>query len=88
MEETISVILKSLLDLAASIVLLLVALTVKDYYMGWIECLLWNSEFLLWGLYGSSTWNIVILTVERFVDYRGFAKFQVPRLTSRLADWQ
>ena len=66
--------LKSILDFAVSIVLLLLTLTVEDSYkvknngvLGWIECRLWNTEFLLWGLFGSSTWNIVLLTLERFV---------------------
>ena len=33
-----------------------------------MECYLWNTEFLTYGLFLSSTWNIVILTVERFLS--------------------
>ena len=28
---------------------------------------MWNTEFILWGLFLSSTWNIVSLTFERYV---------------------
>ena len=51
-----NIILKSLLDFAVSTVLLLVALTVKDYYvventgvLGWIECRLWKTDFFILG---------------------------------------
>ena len=50
--------------------------TITDFYkvhntgiLGWIECHLWNNELLPFGLFLSSTWNIVILTVERFVSF-------------------
>ena len=26
---------------------------------------MWNTKFLLWGLFKSSTWNLVVLTFER-----------------------
>ena len=35
--------------------------------MGTIECILWNSKFLMWGLFFSSTINIVAVTIERLV---------------------
>ena len=63
---------QSILDFSASSLLLLVTVTVRDAYLihssgifGSIECRLWNTEFLLWGLFLSSTWNIVSLTFER-----------------------
>ena len=63
---------QSLLDFSVSVVLLLSTLTVKDPYkvhnggiLGWMECRMWNTKFLLWGLFVSSTWNIVLLTFER-----------------------
>ena len=58
--------------MVVSVVLLTVAVTVKDAEsaqtsgaLGWLECHVWNTETLLWGLFTSSTWNIVILTIER-----------------------
>ena len=57
-----------------SLVLLVTTVTIIDFnkahnsgFLGWIECYLWNSEFLSFGLFLSSTWNIVVLTIERFV---------------------
>ena len=68
------VLLQSLLDLTVSTLLLLVTLTIKDKYLlrntgllGEIECRLWNTELFLWGLFDSSTWNLVVLTIERLV---------------------
>ena len=64
--------LQSLIDLAVSFVLLLTTLTIKDHFkihnngiLGWMECRLWNTKSLLWGLFKSSTWNLVALTFER-----------------------
>ena len=68
--------IQSLLDFAVSVILLLSTLTVKDPYkihndgiIGWMECRMWNTKFLLWGLFISSTWNIVALTFERFISF-------------------
>ena len=65
---------QSFLDFAVSMVLLLSTLTVKDPYkvhsegiVGWIECRIWNTKFFLWGLFYSSTFNIIVLTIERSV---------------------
>ena len=65
-------IFQSLIDFAVSMVLLLSTLTVRDPYiihndgvLAWVECRMWNSKFLLWGLFKSSTWNLVVLTFER-----------------------
>ena len=56
---------------------LISTVTITDVYqihntgiLGWIECHLWNSEFVYFGLFVSSTWNIVVLTIERFVTVR------------------
>ena len=64
---------QSLLDWASSLVFLISTVTITDVHqihntgiLGWIECRLWNSEFVYFGLFFSSTWNIVVLTVERF----------------------
>ncbi len=58
--------------MAASVSLLLGTITIRDAnsvhttgLLGDVECLLWNTKFLLWGLFVSSTWNIVTLTFER-----------------------
>ena len=68
---------QSLLDFALSILLLLTTWTMAEPgvdegsraegVLGWMECHLWKTEFLLWGLNVSSTWNIVTLTIERCV---------------------
>ena len=62
---------QSLLDCASSLVFLISTVTIADVYqihntgiLGWIECHLWNSEFVYFGLFVSSTWNIVVLTIE------------------------
>ena len=72
--KILHLIFQSLLDFVVSVVLLLSTVTVKDPYkvynegiLGWMECRMWNTKFLLWGLFTSSTWNIVALTFERFV---------------------
>ena len=56
---------------------LISTVTITDVYqihntgiLGWMECHLWNSEFVYFGLFVSSTWNIVVLTIERFVTIR------------------
>ena len=58
--------------MAASTVLLLTTLIIRDTHslhndgiLGTIECVMWNIKFMLWGLFASSTWNIVALTFER-----------------------
>ena len=65
-----------MLDCSCSLALLVSTVTITDFYkvhntgiLGWIECHLWNNELLSFGLFLSSTWNIVILTVERFVSF-------------------
>ena len=65
---------QSFLDMSASTILLLNSLTIRDAYslyndglVGTIECILWNSKFLMWGLFFSSTINIVAVTIERLV---------------------
>ena len=66
---------QSLLDFSCSLALLVSTLTVRDVYkvhhtglLGWMECYLWNNELLSFGLFLSSTWNIVIITIERFIS--------------------
>ena len=58
--------------MTASTVLLLITLTITDVYslyndgiLGVIECTMWNSKFLMWGFFLSSTINIVAVTIER-----------------------
>ena len=58
--------------MSAFTVLLLNSLAIRDAYslyndgfLGTIECILWNFKFLMWGLFFSSTINIVAVTVER-----------------------
>ena len=69
---------QSLLDFTASMVLIASTVTVRDFekvfhtgIIGWMECHLWKTEFIHYGLFLSSTWNIVTLTVERFVCFLG-----------------
>ena len=68
---------QSLLDFSCSSTLLVSTVTIIDYYkihktgiLGWMECHLWNNELLPFGFFLSSTWNIVVLTVERFVSLK------------------
>ena len=56
----------------ASTVLLLITLTINDNHslyndgvFGEIECAMWNTKFLMWGFFLSSTVNIVAVTIER-----------------------
>ena len=63
---------QSIIDFSASVILLMLGITVEDptkihtdRVLGLLECLLWNTEFLQWGLFFASTWNIVTITVER-----------------------
>ena len=63
---------QSLLDFSCSSALLVSTVTITDFYkihntgiLGWMECHLWNNELLSFGFFLSSTWNIVVLTVER-----------------------
>ena len=72
----IPLVFQSLLDCASSLVFLISTVTITDVHqvhntgiLGWMECHLWNSEFIYFGLFVSSTWNIVVLTVERFVSF-------------------
>ena len=58
--------------------LLISTVTITDLYkvhhtgiLGWLECYLWNNEIFSFGLFLSSTWNIVVLTIERFVSSTG-----------------
>ena len=64
--------LQSLLDFFLSIMLLLGTLTIRNSHalrntglLGSIECRLWNTQILLWGLLTSSSWNLAVLTIER-----------------------
>ena len=66
------ILMQSILDLAVSLVLLSITLSIKDTYstrnsgiLGFIECAMWNNQFLLWALFVSSTWHIVTMTFER-----------------------
>ena len=70
----IVILMQSIIDLAVSADLLSTALSIKDTYstrnsgiLGFIECTMWNNQFLLWALFVSSTWNIVTMTFERWV---------------------
>ena len=59
--------------MAASVVLLLSTLTIKDPYqvrntgiLASLECRLWNTEFLLWSFFIASTYNMLMMTIERY----------------------
>ena len=67
-------IFQSVIDFFASVILLILSLTVEDPrrvhsagVLGQLECRLWNTEFLLWGLFFASTWNIAAMTIERYL---------------------
>ena len=67
--------LQSAIDFFASVILLISSLTLEDTtkvrregILGQLECRLWNTEFFLWALFFASTWNIVAMTIERYVS--------------------
>ena len=64
---------QSSIDVTTSVVLLLSTLTIKDPYqvrntgiLASLECRLWNTEFLLWSLFITSTYHMIMMTVERY----------------------
>ncbi len=67
-------VLQSASDFVCAIFLLLTSFTVVDGgktnstgWLGKLECSLWNTKAFLWGALLSSTWNLVFLTIERWV---------------------
>ena len=76
--------LQSLLDFSCSSLVLVSTVTITDFYkihntgiLGWMECHIWNNELLSYGFFLSSTWNIVVLTVERFVLLRVLNRYHI-----------
>ena len=67
------VLFQSTIDFWASFMLLLGFTTVEDNKIEFTGfradalCKLWYTKLFLWSLLVSSTWNLVILTIERFV---------------------
>ena len=66
---------QSIIDFFASVVLLMSSLTLENTgrihskgILGELECRLWNTEFFLWALFCASTWNIVAMTIERYLS--------------------
>ena len=83
-KKTNPLVLQSLLDFTSSLLLLVSTRTITDFkkvyhtgIIGWMECHIWKTEFIHYGLFLSSTWNIVILTIERFV-------FMMPKMHAKL----
>ena len=77
---------QSIIDFFASVILFLLGITVKDPsyihnhgVLAQLECMLWNTEFLQWGLFFTSAWNIVSMTVERFACKYYIAKIRINR---------
>ena len=64
--------LQSTIDFIASTFLFLVGFTIKNTYTvelglrGTLHCLLWKSRLFMWWMYISSTYNIVMMSIERF----------------------
>ena len=63
---------QSLLDFIIAVFLLITTVAIRNIYvvhsdgvLGWIECRIWNTKSFMWGLFKSSTWNLVALTIER-----------------------
>ena len=48
-----------------SLILTDVKNTRADGILGYLECIIFNTGFLLWGGLVTSTWNLVCLTIER-----------------------
>ena len=78
-------IFKSFLDLTVTLVFLLQSLfNKKDNIMdnsgilGFLECMFWHPAFFFWTFSVSSTYNIVTMTIERYVGlYITFLRLQV-----------
>ncbi len=64
--------LQSVIDGLASLMLFLAALTVRNTYIvelglrGQLHCLVWKSRLFKWWMFGSSTYNIVFMSIERY----------------------
>ena len=63
---------QSLLDMAAACFLLISQLTddiswTRTYMQAYIFCRLWLSKFILWGCFIASTYNFMVVTMERYV---------------------
>ncbi len=76
--------LQSCLDFVCSLSLLLTSVTVRDDsrlsssgVLAELECKLWNSKPFLFGPMVSSTYNLVLFSVERQVNFVCFSQFQV-----------
>ncbi len=65
---------QSLIDLASSIVMMANTMTTflepyKKFYgiLGYMRCILWHNSLFMWGLFSASTFNLVGLTIDRYV---------------------
>ena len=63
--------LQSTIDLLASLSLLFVGITIKNSFEvelglhGEIHCLFWKTRWFLWSMFVASTYNIVMMSIER-----------------------
>ena len=66
---------QSAIDIMCSLIMMLTALTMTDVnaaaegVRGELQCRWWNSRLFLWGFLVSSTYNLVCMTVERWVNF-------------------
>ena len=65
--KTTLIINQSMIDGFASVVLIVATFVTTDLYTGELYCKLWASQILLWGLMMSSTYNLMAISIERFL---------------------
>ena len=65
--KTILIINQSIIDGCASVVLTVSTFVTTDLYTGELYCKLWASQILLWGLMMSSTYNLMAISIERYL---------------------
>ena len=65
--KTTLIINQSMIDACASVVLIVATFVTTDLYTGELYCKLWASQILLWGLMMSSTYNLMAISIERYL---------------------
>lgn len=77
--SSLFIINQSLLDLVSAVVLIAAkwveeevdeSTAIKNDVAKWLFCHLWDGEIVLWGLMTSSTYNLVVLSLERYISVR------------------
>ena len=65
--KTTLIINQSIIDGFVSVVLIVSTFVTTNLYSGELYCKLWASQILLWGLMMSSTYNLMAISIERYL---------------------